>query len=216
MPKKTSTTTAPGSTPTGSTSNLASTTPSTPYTLILKSTRNPTLTLTLKNAPAETTSLHDLKTHLQAKLDGEVELEKIKILYKKRPITGGNGRTVTDILGADAPASGAEIEFGVMIMGGAVATAAEETIDLAPPAPSHPLGTSSSTAEAAATPEAPKEPELKKEESAPPVQGISGAEVLKTEEFWSDLHSFLLQRVKDETEAEKLTALFRSGWKSTQ
>ncbi|KAM0427042.1 hypothetical protein ACHAPT_007941 [Fusarium lateritium] len=43
-----------------------------------------------------------------------------------------------------------------------------------------------------------------------------GKEALETEEFWSDLKGFLMQRLKDEAQAEELSGLFRSSWQSNQ
>lgn len=47
-------------------------------------------------------------------------------------------------------------------------------------------------------------------EAAVPAAGISGKEVLETEEFWGDLKGFLVQRLKDEKEGERLWSLFKS------
>lgn len=77
---------------------------------------------------------------------------------------------------------GGKIEFGIMVMGGAAA--------------------------------------LKKadEEIEPKVLGVAGEgkigagkEVLKTEEFWSDLKGFLVQRLKDEGEGERVAGVFRKA-----
>ncbi|KLU81597.1 hypothetical protein MAPG_00682 [Magnaporthiopsis poae ATCC 64411] len=48
--------------------------------------------------------------------------------------------------------------------------------------------------------------------SAPTAQGVSGAEAVKSEEFWVDLRGFLLQRVRDEKYADELFNTFRKGW----
>jgi hypothetical protein len=42
----------------------------------------------------------------------------------------------------------------------------------------------------------------------------TGAAVLETAQFWDDLKGFLSQRIKDEQEAQELTALFKSSWES--
>jgi hypothetical protein len=44
----------------------------------------------------------------------------------------------------------------------------------------------------------------------------TGAAALETAAFWDDLKGFLMQRLKDESEAEKLSALFKSSWESGQ
>ena len=43
-------------------------------------------------------------------------------------------------------------------------------------------------------------------------QGESGHKVLSTEEFWGDLKGFLLQRLRDEMEGEKVYTTFRKAW----
>lgn len=54
----------------------------------------------------------------------------------------------------------------------------------------------------------------KEHEHGPVAVGVSGHEVLKTQEFWSDLEGFLQQRVRDEKTAGELTGLFRGAWES--
>ena len=56
----------------------------------------------------------------------------------------------------------------------------------------------------------PEEPE-----AAPEAQP-TGSDALQTDEFWSDLKGFLMQRLKDEAEAERLSGLFKSSWQSSQ
>lgn len=91
-------------------------------TIQLKSARNPTLELTLPNVPLSSTTVEDLKDAVRDRVSNSegnrVALEKIKILYKRKPVTG---KSVAEIL-ADEPdmlAGGKEIELGVMIIGGA-------------------------------------------------------------------------------------------------
>ncbi|CRJ95914.1 hypothetical protein BN1708_002078 [Verticillium longisporum] len=42
----------------------------------------------------------------------------------------------------------------------------------------------------------------------------TGAAALETESFWADLKGFLMQRLKDEAEAEKLAASWHADWAS--
>lgn len=42
----------------------------------------------------------------------------------------------------------------------------------------------------------------------------AGTEVLETDAFWADLKGFLLQRIKDEKQADELSTLFRSSWQA--
>lgn len=57
-------------------------------------------------------------------------------------------------------------------------------------------------------------PEMAAAASAPVAEGsgASGVDVLKEDGFWDDLQGFLLQRVRDESEAARLSGLFRSAW----
>jgi hypothetical protein len=50
---------------------------------------------------------------------------------------------------------------------------------------------------------------------APVAQGPSGKEVLGTDEFWGDLKGFLVQRLRDEAEAEKLFGTFKTAWEKS-
>ncbi|BCR89920.1 uncharacterized protein ACHE_51118A [Aspergillus chevalieri] len=179
MPKKIKTAAAPGS--------------SKSITIRLKSTRNPPLEFTLPNAPISTTSVEDLKDAVRERVadasGNKVSVEKIKILYKRKPVSG---KTVSEVL-ADEPellGGGKEIEFGVMVMGGA--TVVEPV---------------SGTGEKG-------DGEGEGEVTAKPVVGPSGEDVLETEAFWDDLQGFLMQRVKDVEEAKRLRALFKGAWSS--
>ncbi|KAI9924318.1 hypothetical protein ASPWEDRAFT_29886 [Aspergillus wentii DTO 134E9] len=177
MPKKVKPTIAPGS--------------SKSITVLLKSARNPTLDFTIPNAPLSTTSVQDLKDAVHGRVaDGQgnkISLDKIKILYKRKPITG---KTIAEIL-ADEPdmlAGGKAVEFGVMIIGGAQAVEAS-----------------------------PAEEGQKENVTPPkPAVGPSGQEVLETEAFWDDLEGYLEQRIKDNDEAKKLRTLFKSAWSSSR
>ncbi|KAH7157054.1 cell-cycle control medial ring component-domain-containing protein [Dactylonectria macrodidyma] len=56
----------------------------------------------------------------------------------------------------------------------------------------------------------PEEPE------AGPTVTPTGQAALETEEFWDDLKGFLMQRLKDQAQAEDLSTLFKSSWQSRQ
>jgi ubiquitin-like protein 4 len=57
---------------------------------------------------------------------------------------------------------------------------------------------------------------VKKDEGvAATAQGPSGAEVLRTNEFWEDLKGFLTQRLKDQGEGESVFGLFREAWETS-
>ena len=182
MPKKVKTAAAPGS--------------SKSIKIQLKSTRNPTLEFTLPNAPLSTTSVEDLKEAVQGRVvdgqDSKIPLEKIKILYKRKPVSN---KTVAELL-SDEPdmlSGGKEVEFGVMVMGGAKV-----------------VESTSSTAAAAETGAAGEKP------SPSAAVGPNGKEVLQTDAFWEDLQGYLSQRIKDVDEAQRLRTLFQSACTSTQ
>lgn len=181
MPKKVKSAQAPGS--------------SKSISVRIKSARNPVLEFAIPNAPLSTTSVQDIRDAVQSRITdtqgGQVQLEKIKILYKRKPVTG-TGKTLAELL-VDEPAilaGGKEVEIGIMVIGGAQA-----------------VETSVSQPEVAE----------KQDESPPkPAVGPSGAEVLQTETFWDDLQGYLEQRLKDEGEAQRLKSLFKDAWKSAK
>ncbi|KAF9889291.1 hypothetical protein FE257_007399 [Aspergillus nanangensis] len=161
-------------------------------TVNLKSARNPSLEFRVPNAPLATTSVQDLKDAVQARVvdaqDGIVPLDKIKILYKRKPVTG---KTIAEIL-SDEPTmltGGKEVEFGIMIMGGAKVVEQEASSTAATPAG---------------------------ETVKPAAVGPSGEDVLESEAFWNDLEGYLGQRVKDNAEAAKLRTLFKNAWMSSR
>jgi len=164
-------------------------------TVRVKSARNPFLDFAISNAPLSTTSVQDIRDAVRGRVTdaqgGQVPLEKIKILYKRKPVTG-TGKTLAEVL-ADEPAilaGGKEVEIGVMIIGGAQAV--ESSV---------------------AQPEVAE----KRDESPPkPAVGPSGEEVLRTDAFWDDLQGYLEQRLKDEDEAKRLRSVFKNAWKSAK
>ncbi|RQM04767.1 hypothetical protein DH86_00004054 [Scytalidium sp. 3C] len=51
-------------------------------------------------------------------------------------------------------------------------------------------------------------------EAPPAAQGSSGVDELKKDEFWVDLKSYLVQRLRDEKEGERAFEVFKSAWES--
>lgn len=172
-------------------------------TIHLKSARNPVLELTVPNAPVSTTNVEDLKDAVRNRVvDGQgnmLALEKIKVLYKRKPVSGNNTKTVAEILGdePDMLSGGKEVEFGVMIIGG-VGVRVVEPEDQA-------------ETEVEKVKEAKEEQEQEKQKEAVSVS-VAAEEVLRAEAFWDDLQGFLVQRLKDDNEAKKMRALFESAW----
>ena len=94
-----------------------------------------------------------------------------------------------------------EVDFGVMVMGGA------------PDPVEKPAPTEEKTA--AAVESTPMDGVEKPAASSPaPAQGPSGTVVLETGEFWDDLQGFLEQRLKDVGEAARLKKVFYEAWKA--
>ena len=141
------------------------------------------------------TSIYDLKTHYASQ--SSISASKIKILYKKRPVP--DSKTVAEVIGQDVTG---DVEFGVMVMAGAAASPAAGTPVTSPPA--------------AAPSEAEKGLGSGSADGGPAAQGPSGKEIVATEEFWSDLKNFVMQRTRDEAEAERLTGVFKGAWESNK
>ncbi|KAK5046365.1 hypothetical protein LTR84_008166 [Exophiala bonariae] len=170
--------------------------------IILKSARNPNMTLTLPSLNPTTITIQSLKEQVQSYLGGPsvVGIDKIKILLNKKPVPPSR-RTVVEALD-DKLGTAKEIEFGVMIMGGA---------------PDPPPQQPSATATRQAAEITPMEGVEATKVSSEPVQpgAASGAAVLETPAFWDDLQGFLEQRIRDQSEAQTLRGVFEKAWRSS-
>ncbi|KAF1933414.1 uncharacterized protein M421DRAFT_415756 [Didymella exigua CBS 183.55] len=167
--------------------------------ITLKPMKPSTPTLPLPGTDASKTSVYDLKSHY-ASATG-IPASKIKILYKKKPVA--DSKLVSEIVGADA---GTDLEFGVMIMGGATAVTPAES-PAATPAAAAPSESDKGLAGADAAADTAAS-------GGATVVGPSGKDVVATEAFWGDLNNFMLQRIKDENESERLVGVFRKAWES--
>ena len=94
-----------------------------------------------------------------------------------------DARSVREVVGDEVGEGGGEVEFGIMVIGGVPVTRGEEDVT---------MGEAGGVGVA---------------------QGISGAEVLGTEEFWEDLRGWLMQRIRDEGAAGEAWEVFKGGWK---
>ena len=158
-------------------------------TVHIKSLRNPPLDIRL-SSQALNTSVLDLKAAVSA--ETSIPTDKIKILHKKKPVA--DSKVLKDLLGDDETTA----EFSVMVLGGAAAAAAAAAAATA------------AAAAGGATEE--REPAV----AAAVAQGPSGEAVLESDEFWTDLRGFLLQRIRDEKITEELFAKFLSSWESSR
>ncbi|KAK5660832.1 hypothetical protein OQA88_12203 [Cercophora sp. LCS_1] len=111
-----------------------------------------------------------------------IATDKLKLLYNKKPIA--DSKSLREIVGSDN--TNGSVELSVMVMGGAAA-----------------LGTAPGTGGTGTT---------EKEKAGPVATGLSGREVLGTDEFWGDLQGFLQQRLKDEGVAGEVVGVFKGAW----
>lgn len=147
--------------------------------ITLKSLRNPPLSLSL-SSQSSATSIFELKTAVAKNLGLEGgRVDSVRILYKKKPCP--DSKTVKDLVG-DEVAGGAEVEFSVMIIGGAQGH--ENSVP----------GVEGGNG------------------SPPVAQGPTGDSVLATDEFWQDLKGYLTQRLRDEEKADSVWRSFKQVW----
>ncbi|OJD11786.1 hypothetical protein AJ78_07513 [Emergomyces pasteurianus Ep9510] len=169
----------------------------------LNSARSPFLRVTLDNCAISSTTVRELKEAVQARVrttDNDnnptiVPLDKIKILWNKKPV---QGQTIAEILGSDSTGllGGKEIQLGVVILGGAT---------LAP-----------------VTPKAEEYSPSRETTGTIPSQGpienhpSHAQDFLLTQELWDDLETFLGTKVNDATQVSHIISIFRKAWASTR
>lgn len=186
----------------------------------MKSARNPNMTLAIPAVDPASTMIAALKEQIQSYLGGPtvVHIDKIKVLLNKKPVPPSK-RTVVEALDEKTPEG--DVEFGVMIMGGAPdpPPQTETPTPVSAPAGAPDLGTAAAEAQDKKGESSDMEGvESTEINSAPaPVQPgqMSGESVLETTGFWDDLQGFLEQRIRDEAEAARLRGLFEQAWKSS-
>lgn len=149
----------------------------------------------MPNVSLSTTSVQDIRDAVRPRVidahGDPISPEKIKILYKRKPVAGTE-KTLAEVL-ADEPtilAGGKEVEIGIMILGGAQAVEPTAT-----------------------------QPDMSGKSVESPTKafvGPSSGEELHTVRFWNDLQGFLAQRLKDGDEANRLRSLFEDAWKSKE
>ncbi|KAG8630651.1 hypothetical protein KVT40_002270 [Elsinoe batatas] len=178
---------------------LAATSPTT-LTITLKPTKGVPSPLTLTNQDPALVTVLDLKTHFAQ--HASLDVSKIKILYNKRPTS--DLKTVKDLLPSGAKG---DVEFSVMVLGGGGSAAAVEEIARAetPGIETPGLAAKGEKMEVDSGP-GPLSEAVGKEKEV----GVVGRE-LSGEAFWGDLRDFLVQRLKDEKEGERLVGLFRGA-----
>jgi len=149
----------------------------------------------------------DLKT--QYATHASLDMSKVKLLYNKRPAS--DLKTLKELLPTPTPSS---VEFSVMVLGGGsasgISTPPVSTPTASSPAVEIPDPTS---VPSKADRQAPAPLSERAEQIAEAASNTAqpAAEVLKSEQFWLDLKDFLMQRLRDEQEGERLMGLFRSA-----
>ncbi|GAB7347876.1 hypothetical protein MBLNU459_g5403t1 [Dothideomycetes sp. NU459] len=167
----------------------------------LKPMRATSDALALPDQPADTTVL-DLKTRYAQKAG--LDIAKVKLLYNKRPCS--DLKTLKELLPQPTPK---DVELSVMIMGG---PAGASTPAASSPAASSPAIELPDPVAAPAVKSSDPLPEQSGDKDRPaPHLGESTAQILEGDEFWTDLRGFLVQRLRDESEGERLVALFRKS-----
>jgi hypothetical protein len=167
--------------------------------------KHSTPTISLSSIDPAKSTVYDLKQ--QYATQTSLSAAKIKILYKKKPVT--DSKTLAEVIGGDA-GTGSEVEFGVMVMGGGggaggvASPAAGSTPVTSPPAVAPPTESEKGLASAGET------------EAGEKAMPASGKEVVATDEFWGDLKNFVLQRTKDQAESERLISVFRGAWEQSK
>ncbi|KAJ9644427.1 uncharacterized protein PV06_06358 [Exophiala oligosperma] len=189
----------------------------------LKSARNPNMTVTLPSVDPGTTTIQGLKEQVQACLGGPgvVQVDKIKLLQNKKPIPPSK-RLLTDAV-EERDLRG-HLELGVMVMGGApdptpdqvaAAVAAVTTSSTGGTTGASVQDTPMEGVESTATANTQSTSGAGPEPGVPVRPGEASAEsVLQTTEFWDDLQGFLEQRIRNQSDAERLRSVFESAWKS--
>lgn len=148
-------------------------------------------------------SIHDVKTQYAQRI--ATPLEKIKLLHNKKP--AADLKTLKDLGIAE------DVEFTAMVMGGAPSDATPIAGSGAS-TPTTKIDTASADkmeVDSEAAHPGGEKAQVQAEESSH--QGSpSGPGALHTLDFWNDLKGFLTQRLRDESEADKLTAIFKEAW----
>ncbi|KAK4940077.1 hypothetical protein LTR28_009223, partial [Elasticomyces elasticus] len=203
--------------PSPSTTDIAPT-PTAPPTLTItltpmRSSSSTAPPLTLSAQPPET-SVHELKAQYAQRTG--LSTEKIKLLLHRKPCA--DIKTLKELLGDVAGgAGGTEVEFAVMVLGGAAVSSTPSTPAVEVPDPAATAAVAPGEAIDIDGPGPLSENAEAQAEAGGSVAGQqgSGSSVLQTEEFWDDLKGFLVQRLRDEREGEKAVAVFRKAWRGS-
>ncbi|KAF2157938.1 hypothetical protein K461DRAFT_290200 [Myriangium duriaei CBS 260.36] len=178
--------------------------PSTTSTSNISITLTPTKpthpSLTLPSLPSALTTILDLKT--QYAQHASLPVSAVKILHAKRP--AADLKTLKDLLPSPTPP---DAELGVMVLAHVPSAAGGVESSPTPPV----------VAPSAFAP--PPKDKVEQQHSAPlseEAKAVAGEEAVgkpavRDERFWGDLKDFLVQRLRDEGEGERLLGVFRTA-----
>lgn len=195
----------------------------------LRSSRNPPLDFTLSNASVASLTIDDLRTEIQSRVEptaadgaGQVPLQKIKILYKLKPV---QVKTVLEVFEGDDELlrRGGTLDFGFMIIGGA------KVASIPPPAAGgdgadrtaaskekqegdKPGAISAQTGASATTPPDVSMADLNL--GAPSSSETTDAIEDLPVTFWPDLDQFLQTKLKNQTQASRLGEMFKKAYEN--
>ncbi len=172
-------------------------------------------------------TIQALKEQVQSYLGGPavVHLEKIKLLLNKKPVPPSK-KTVADALDKQ---QGGDVEFGVMVMGGAPdpppqvqETRQPREAEMMAAAPGSEKAAFEAAEEKTKTKDSSSSSAMEGVESTTeqpqqqqPGEAARGQAALETTAFWDDLQGFLEQRIRDEAEAVRLRGVFERAWRSS-
>ena len=153
--------------------------------------------LDLQAQPPNTTVL-ELKAQYAEKFS--LDKTKIKLLLNKRPCT--DLKTLKDILPDPLPT---KADFSVMLLAGASTPSQAST-----PAPASPA-VKADDSQKLPPDSAPLSEHAQAEAEALPHAHDTATQMLQNDEFWADLKDFLVQRLRDEDQGERLVRIFRKA-----
>lgn len=164
--------------------------------------------VTLSNIALDST-IFEIKSQYASKTG--LQQDKIKVLLNKKPTQ--DLKTLKD-LGIEK-----DVEFSIMIMGGAGGTPRAQSpavVEKTPaPAPAQPAPDTGDKMDIDEKTPAPESEKAAAEAEKMDTSADSAEAMLKTDGFWSDLQAFLTTRLKDEAQGEKLSKLFRQACDSS-
>ncbi|KAG9742742.1 hypothetical protein KCU59_g6843, partial [Aureobasidium melanogenum] len=144
------------------------------------------------------TTILDLKNQYAQKYS--LDKTKIKLLMNKRPCT--DLKTLKDVLPDPLPV---KADFSVMLLAGA-----STPLQASTPAPASPV-VKADNSQKLPPDSAPLSEHAQAEAEALPHAHDTATQMLQSDEFWADLKDFLVQRLRDENQGERLVRLFRSA-----